>query len=55
MKYQRLGNTGLMVSRVCLGCMRYGNPDASVSGEALGWQWALREDESRPFSSGPSS
>jgi len=49
MKYQRLGNTGLTVSRMCLGCMSYGNPDASLPGEGLGWQWALREDESRPF------
>jgi hypothetical protein len=26
MVYQRLGNTGLKVSRICLGCMTYGSP-----------------------------
>ncbi|HEX4462588.1 MAG TPA: aldo/keto reductase [Polyangia bacterium] len=49
MEYQRLGNTGLNVSRICLGCMSYGDPDAKIPGEALGWKWALREEESRPF------
>ena len=27
MDYRRLGNTGLTVSRICLGCMSYGDPD----------------------------
>jgi aryl-alcohol dehydrogenase-like predicted oxidoreductase len=49
MEYQRLGATGLVVSRICLGCMSYGDPDASVAGTLLGWKWALREEESRPF------
>src|SRR5215471_16848283 len=49
MEYRRLGTTGLSVSRVCLGCMSYGDPDASLPGQFLGWKWALREDESRPF------
>jgi aryl-alcohol dehydrogenase-like predicted oxidoreductase len=49
MEYQRLGNTGLTVSRICLGCMSYGDPAASLPGESLRWEWALREDESRPF------
>jgi aryl-alcohol dehydrogenase-like predicted oxidoreductase len=29
--------------------MSYGDPDASLSGQSLGWKWALREDEARPF------
>lgn len=49
MEYRRLGNTGLTVSRICLGCMSYGDPDARLPGEAPRWAWALREDESRPF------
>jgi aryl-alcohol dehydrogenase-like predicted oxidoreductase len=49
MDYVRLGKTGLKVSRICLGCMSYGDPNAKVPGETLGWQWALKEDESRPF------
>jgi len=49
MKYQRLGTTGVTVSRICLGCMSYGNPDASIAGEPMAWKWALREDEARPF------
>jgi len=49
MEYRRLGQTGLVVSRVCLGCMSYGDPTATVPGETLRWEWTLREDESRPF------
>jgi aryl-alcohol dehydrogenase-like predicted oxidoreductase len=49
MEYARLGDTGLTVSRICLGCMSYGNPDATVAGSTMRWQWALREDEARPF------
>lgn len=41
MKYVRLGNTGLKVSRICLGTMTYGSPQ---------WrEWVLSEEESRPF------
>ena len=29
--------------------MSYGDPDAVVPGSKLRWEWALREDESRPF------
>jgi aryl-alcohol dehydrogenase-like predicted oxidoreductase len=49
MEYQRLGDTGLTVSRICLGCMSYGDPDARLPGEPMRWEWALREEESRPF------
>jgi len=41
MQYINLGNTGLKVSRICLGMMTYGTPK---------WRdWVLDEDESRPF------
>jgi len=41
MNYVRLGDSGLKVSRLCLGCMTYGNP---------AWRpWVLNEDEARPF------
>jgi aryl-alcohol dehydrogenase-like predicted oxidoreductase len=49
MEFCRLGNTGLVVSRICLGCMTYGDPDAVFPGEPRRWEWALREDASRPF------
>ena len=42
MEYVRLGNTGTKVSRICLGTMTYGKPNER-------WQWALNEEESRPF------
>jgi aryl-alcohol dehydrogenase-like predicted oxidoreductase len=48
MEYRRLGDTGLTVSRICLGCMSYGDPTAALPG-APRWEWALREDESQPF------
>ncbi len=41
MEHVRLGNTGLKVSRLCLGCMTYGSPK---------WRpWVLDEDASMPF------
>jgi aryl-alcohol dehydrogenase-like predicted oxidoreductase len=43
MDYTRLGSTGLEVSRICLGCMTYGEPDRG------GHTWTLTEDRSRPF------
>jgi aryl-alcohol dehydrogenase-like predicted oxidoreductase len=42
-KYVKLGRAGLDVSRICLGCMSYG--DASRGGH----QWVLDEEESRRF------
>lgn len=42
MEYVRFGNTGLMVSKLCLGCMTYGRPTDR-------WPWALNEAQSRPF------
>lgn len=41
MEYVNLGETGLQVSRICLGMMTYGTPE---------WRdWVLTEEESRPF------
>jgi len=42
MEYVRFGNTGLKVSRICLGCMSYGK-------SAEGGQWELDEEQSRPY------
>jgi aryl-alcohol dehydrogenase-like predicted oxidoreductase len=46
MNYIKLGNTGLQVSRLCLGCMSYGQ--AKTPG-MLTWPWTLSEEDSRPF------
>ena len=43
MIYVKLGRTGLDVSRICLGCMSYGNP--AVKNQP----WSLGEKESLPF------
>ena len=43
MEYVRLGNSGLQVSKVILGCMSYGEPARGNH------EWSLTEDESRPF------
>ncbi|CAF3629916.1 unnamed protein product, partial [Adineta steineri] len=41
MPYVRLGNSGMQVSRICLGMMTYGTPK---------WrEWVLKEEEARPF------
>jgi aryl-alcohol dehydrogenase-like predicted oxidoreductase len=45
MEYTTLGRTGLQVSRVCLGCMSYGQ--AKTPG-VLQWHWTLSEEDSRP-------
>ena len=43
MKYVKLGTTGLEVSRICLGCMSYGEPDR---GDHI---WTLSLDDARPL------
>ena len=43
MEYVNLGQTGLKVSRVCLGCMTYGVPDRGAH------PWSLDEEKSRPL------
>lgn len=41
MEYKNLGNTGLRVSRICLGMMTYGDPN---------WRpWILDEEAAQPF------
>ncbi len=49
MEYRRLGNSGLVVSRICLGCMSYGDPTRTHAAANVRWEWSLKEDESRPF------
>jgi aryl-alcohol dehydrogenase-like predicted oxidoreductase len=41
MKYTILGDTGLRVSRLCIGCMSFGGPDAK------GFEWTLGYDDSK--------
>lgn len=43
MQYHQLGNTDLTVSRLCLGCMTFGEPDRGNHA------WTLPEDSSRPI------
>src|SRR3712207_575658 len=43
MDYMKFGRTGLEVSRICLGCMSYGEPGRGSH------PWTLPEAESRPF------
>src|SRR5260370_8162128 len=43
MNYVRLGNSGLQVSRVILGCMGFGDPSRGTQ------EWALGIDEARPL------
>ncbi len=44
MRYTRLGASGLTVSRLCLGCMSYGDTSKGWHGD-----WLLDEDAARPF------
>ncbi|MGA9069927.1 MAG: aldo/keto reductase [Terracidiphilus sp.] len=48
MDYVRLGSTGLKVSRLCLGCMTYGEPATGVPGFGR-HAWTLDEKDSQPF------
>jgi aryl-alcohol dehydrogenase (NADP+) len=43
MEYVKFGSTGLEVSRICLGCMTYGEPDRGTH------PWTLTEANSRPL------
>lgn len=41
MRYTTLGSTGLKVSRLCIGCMSFGGPDAE------GFEWTVGYDDSK--------
>lgn len=43
MEYVRLGRSGLKVSRLCLGCMTYSDPQRGSHA------WILNEEQSQPF------
>jgi len=43
MQYTRLGKTGLEVSRICMGCMSFGEPNRGSH------EWTLNEELSRPI------
>ncbi|MFE2428871.1 aldo/keto reductase [Streptomyces sp. NPDC059373] len=43
MQYVKLGSTGLDVSRICLGCMSYGDPSRGNH------EWTLDRDRARPL------
>src|SRR3979490_1756841 len=43
MEYKNLGNTGLKVSELCLGCMTFGVPERGDH------PWTLPEEQSRPL------
>ena len=44
MEPTRLGDTGLRISRLALGCMSYGDPATEGA-----HRWALADDEAQPF------
>lgn len=43
MKYIKLWNTGLDMSRICLGCMEFGDPSRRIH------PWVLNEADSCPL------
>ena len=43
MEYARLGNSGLRVSRISLGCMSFGDPSRGFN------EWSLGEEDAGPF------
>lgn len=43
MQYTRLGNSGLRISRIALGCMSFGDTSSGFN------EWALGSDEAQPF------
>lgn len=43
MEYAKLGNTGMDVSRICLGCMGFGDTERWIH------KWVLNEEDSRPI------
>ena len=43
MEYARLGSTGMKVSRICLGCMGFGDAERGFH------KWVLNEENSRPI------
>lgn len=43
MEYTRLGNTGTEVSKICLGCMSFGDNSVGLTGKG----WAIDEEHSR--------
>ncbi|MRT24940.1 aldo/keto reductase [Enterobacteriaceae bacterium RIT697] len=43
MEYTKLGATGLDISRLCLGCMTFGDPEAGTHG------WTINEEAARPI------
>jgi aryl-alcohol dehydrogenase-like predicted oxidoreductase len=43
MEYVKLGSTGLDVSRICLGCLNFGEPERGIQ------TWSMGEESSRPL------
>ena len=43
MEYRRLGSSGLLVSRIALGCMSFGDTSRGFS------EWSLGDEEAQPF------